>query len=109
MHHLVQDASQMWLEDHSKSPQVLGHLVHSLAGLFPTGDFENCAVCRVLSPRTRGSLEYKPKTRVTQLESASLIHKCAWLMREQGSHTGALAMASASVNSRLEQLGEDSE
>ena len=50
MHRLVQDATQVWLEDHRRLDEVCERFVQCLDTSFPIGWFENWSVCRTFFP-----------------------------------------------------------
>ena len=107
MHRLVQDATQVWLQDCGRLNKVLDQFVHCLYVSFPTGDFENWLVCRTLFPHVQGVADLKPANEIAQFEWASVMHDGAWYANEQGQYTNALAMATSSMTTRWEQLGKE--
>ncbi|KAF2717430.1 TPR-like protein [Polychaeton citri CBS 116435] len=109
MHRLVQDATQIWLEDQGRFSEVLEQFVHRLCVSFPTGRFEDWRVCNTLFPHARCVADHKPTNRDALLEWATIMYKSAWYALEQGSLIDGLSMGICSMEVRLEQLGEENE
>ena len=107
MHRLVQDAAQVWLEDHGRLSHVRDRFVHRLYTSFPTSGFENWSACSKLFPHAKSAMEQKPVKESAVLEWASVMYKSAWYAMEQGRCTDALAMAIASMEVSIEHLGEE--
>ncbi|KAK3613261.1 hypothetical protein LTR22_028225, partial [Elasticomyces elasticus] len=109
MHRLVQDATQVWLENHRRRIEVLERFVHRLYRSFPTGEFENWSVCQLLFPHAKSAAAHQPASKRALTEWALVMYNCAWYTNEQGNSVDALAMATSSMTIRSEQLGEESE
>ncbi|RMY50198.1 hypothetical protein D0865_07044 [Hortaea werneckii] len=109
MHRLVQDATQLWLEDHRKLEEVREKVIHCLNAVLPDGSFEDWPQCRVLFPHARRLAEQRPQSESAVLEWAAILYKSASYARQQGDFDDALQMATLSMTTRLERLGGDSE
>ncbi|KAF2725921.1 hypothetical protein K431DRAFT_214502 [Polychaeton citri CBS 116435] len=105
MHRLVQDATQVWLEDQGRLGKFLGRSVHNLYRSFPRGSYENWSRCRILFPHIKCAAEQKPAHWAVLSEWASVMCDSAWYALQQGNFVDALAMAESSTEIRLEQLG----
>nr|POF13651.1 nephrocystin-3 [Quercus suber] len=106
MHRLVQDATQMWLDDHRRLDEFHSHFVHRLYRSLPAGTFENWPSCRELFPHAKCAGEQKPVGGKAQLEWASVMYNSAWYACEQGSFLDTLTMARSSLEVRMKQLGD---
>nr|POF18034.1 vegetative incompatibility protein het-e-1 [Quercus suber] len=109
MHRLVQDATQVWLDDHSRFNDVLDRFINHLYTSFPSGSFENWSLCRRLFPHATNAIECQPVGVDARIEWASVMYNAAWFAYEQGLYDSALTMARCSQTARSEQLGEDDE
>jgi len=107
MHRLVQDATQTWLCDNGNFEKSLHLFVHRLRTSFPTGDFDNWTVCDTLFPHARSAIEHAPVNQEVVLEWASVMYNSAWYAGEQGNFLDALKMATASMEVRAKELGEE--
>ena len=109
MHRLVQDATQVWLEERGRFDEVLIHFIHRLSVLFPTSRFENWTLCGALFPHATSAAEHKPASKNAQVEWALVMYNAAWYAIEQGDYDSALSMAVSSMIVRSEQLGDKDE
>jgi tetratricopeptide (TPR) repeat protein len=107
MHRLVQDATQAWLCENGNFEKPFHLFVHRLWTSFPTGDFNNWPVCETLFPHARSAVEHAPVNQEVLLEWASLMYNSAWYASEQGNFLDALKMATASMEVRAKELGEE--
>jgi hypothetical protein len=107
MHRLVQDAAQFWLCDNGSFAKTFDSFVHHLWASFPTGNFHNWLVCSTLFPHARSAVEYAPVSQEVLLEWASVMYNSAWYASEQGNFPDALKMATASMEVRAKELGEE--
>ncbi|KAF2718075.1 HET-domain-containing protein [Polychaeton citri CBS 116435] len=105
MHRLVQDATQAWLADRGRFDEVFSRFIHHLSKLFPSGEFENRPLCRMLFPHAMSAAEQKPASESTQIEWALLMYNLAWYTLQQGDYVNALTTAMNSMTARSEQLG----
>lgn len=106
MHRLVQDATQMWLEDNSAIGKAHGRFVHCLIHAVPGDEAEHCAVCRTLYPHAKSALQQKPCDENVLLEWATAMADFAWYAaRSQTENRDLLAMAIASMDVRSSMLG----
>jgi tetratricopeptide (TPR) repeat protein len=106
MHRLVQDATQVWLCDKGSFAKTFHLFVHRLWTSFPTGDFDNWPLCGTLFPHARSAAEHRPVQQKALLEWASMMYNSAWYASEQGNFSDALKMATASMDVRVDELGD---
>ncbi|EMC93782.1 hypothetical protein BAUCODRAFT_74513 [Baudoinia panamericana UAMH 10762] len=109
MHRLVQDATQIWLEDRKRLDKSLDDFVHRLDMSFPIGEFENWPTCQTLLPHAKCAIEQRPASGGMLLEWARVMFNSAWYAGELGKYSDALGMATSSMEVRSEQLGEEDE
>jgi len=107
MHRLVQDATQAWLCDNGSFEKPFHLFVHRLWTSLPNGDFDNWPVCETLFPHARSAVEHAPVHQEVLLEWASVMYNSAWYASEQGNFSDALKMATASMEVRAKELGEE--
>ncbi|CAK1368378.1 unnamed protein product [Cercospora beticola] len=91
MHRLVQDATQVWLEELGRCEEAFGRFIDRLCEVFPDGDFENWALCRTLFPHATRAAERKPVGRDAQLQWSTLLYRSSSYASEQGDFAGHLA------------------
>ncbi|KAF2721185.1 TPR-like protein, partial [Polychaeton citri CBS 116435] len=109
MHRLVQDATQLWLQDQGRLVEFFEQFVHRLYVSFPIGRFENWAVCHTLFPHAKCVMDHKPTKKGALLEWATVMHNSAWYALEQGSFTDAHTIGRCSMEVTQQQLGEGDE
>jgi len=109
MHRLVQDATLVWLEGHGRLDEVRERFVHHLHTAFPTGQFADWPVCRILFPHAKSAAEQKPVNPSALIQWASVMYHSAWYALEQGDLNDALGMATAAITARSQQLGAEHE
>ncbi|GIZ49813.1 hypothetical protein CKM354_001283800 [Cercospora kikuchii] len=109
MHRLVQDATQVWLEELGRCEEAFDRFIDRLCEVFPTCHFENWALCRTLFPHAIRAAERKPVGRDAQLQWSTILYKSGRYASEQGDFAGALSMATQSMAVRSAQLGDKDE
>jgi hypothetical protein len=60
MHALVQLATRKWLEVHGQLGRWRQQFIRNLCKEFPTGDYENWAVCQALFPHAKSAMAQRP-------------------------------------------------
>lgn len=105
MHRLVQDATQMWLEDHFLSDKTQERFVYCLHLALPGYDVENWPVCRVLYTHVKEAFEQRPRDENVPLEWATVMDDFAWYANRQVNYYDTLAIASAAMNVHGKVLG----
>lgn len=109
MHRLVQDATQVWLEDRGRLDEVFSQLIHHLDLCFPNSSFETWSVCRKLFTHVRCVADRQPTIPVALPRWASVMYKSASYALAQGDYSNALLMVTTSMVIRSRHFGENSE
>nr|POF13749.1 vegetative incompatibility protein het-e-1 [Quercus suber] len=109
MHRLVQDATQVWLDDRGRLNDILNRFINHLYTSFPDGSFGNWALCRRLFPHAMHATMYRPVSPDARIQWASVMYNAAWFALEQGAYDSALTLAGYSQTARSEQLGQENE
>ncbi|KAK1074097.1 hypothetical protein LTR74_001344 [Friedmanniomyces endolithicus] len=106
MHRLVQLAAQLWLMKSVRYQAWADRSIRHLDAALPNGEFENWQECRILHPHANTALDLRLHGRDACLSLASVLHKAAWFMKEQGQHTVAEAMTRRVLETNERMLGE---
>lgn len=106
MHRLVQDATQVWLEERGRLERVRDRFVHRLYMTCPSRRFEDWSLWRLLIPHVMSAIDQRPAKGNAQIEWAWVMYKGVWFANEQGAYDSALTMAELSRRVLLEHLGE---
>nr|POF17809.1 vegetative incompatibility protein het-e-1 [Quercus suber] len=109
MHRLVQDATQVWLQDCGRLEEVRVLFVDRLHRSAPDGRFENWPQWRILFPHVVSALEQRPADSDAQLTWALVMYYGASYAQAQGAFDSALVMAKVSKTVFSERLGVDDE
>jgi hypothetical protein len=107
MHALVQLATHMWLAANGRLEQHRQQFVKILCASFPTGEYENWAICQTLFAHVKRCLERQPEGRPSLIQWATLLFNAAWYAWRKGSAIDAKKLAEKSVATRREELGKD--
>jgi hypothetical protein len=107
MHGLVQLATRKWLEVHNRLEQWKKRFVSNLCAAFPTGDYENWAVCQALFPHAKSAAAQRPEREDSLRDWASLLYKAAWYAWQIGNGVEAESMSLHSMRTRKKILGQD--
>ncbi|KAJ9610503.1 hypothetical protein H2200_005280 [Cladophialophora chaetospira] len=105
MHPLVQMCVRYWLEHENRIAKYVEKVIHALASKFPTGTFENQAVCQTLWPQAETALRYQS---TCDESGAALLHKIAWFEWTYGYFEQAENHIRKSYDVRRQLLGENS-
>ncbi|KAK0286965.1 hypothetical protein LTR35_004434 [Friedmanniomyces endolithicus] len=106
MHRLDQLAAQLWLMKSVRYQAWADRSIRHLDAALPNGEFENWQECRILHPHANTALDLRLHGRDACLSLASVLHKAAWFMKEQGQHTVAEAMTRRVLETNERMLGE---
>jgi tetratricopeptide (TPR) repeat protein len=107
MHALVQLATRMWLAANGRLEQHRQQFIRILCASFPTGEYENWAICQTLFAHAKTSVEQQPEGQSSLIEWATLLFNAAWYAWRKGSASDAKKLAEKSVAARREALGKD--
>ena len=109
LHRLVQDATQMWLEQNGQLERNYADFLHHLCETFPSAAYKNWQECRVLFPHAKATAERMPQItwREAVLDWASIMYNAAWYACEMGNSTDAEVMARKSMKVRQRELEEE--
>ncbi|KAH8722859.1 P-loop containing nucleoside triphosphate hydrolase protein [Phaeosphaeriaceae sp. PMI808] len=107
MHGLVQLATRKWLEVHDRLEQWKQRFVSNLCAAFPTGDYENWAVCQALFPHAKSAAAQRPEREDSLRDWASLLYKAAWYALKIGNGVEAELMSLHSMRTRKKILGQN--
>ncbi|KAF2688898.1 TPR-like protein [Lentithecium fluviatile CBS 122367] len=109
MHALVQLATRMWLAAHGKLTQWRQQFISNLCAKFPTGQYENWAVCQALFAHARSAVGQQPEDKSSLAEWATLLYRAAWYAENMGNITDAITLAVKSMKARKKVLGQEHE
>jgi hypothetical protein len=107
MHRLVQLATRRWLDSQGQAEHWKGVFARRLDDVFPSGAYENWAVCQKLLPHAIAAMNLKMKDRDALLHKASICYRGGWYVREQGLYSRSEEMSECSHKIRQEMLGTD--
>ena len=107
MHGLVQLATRKWLKVYNQLEQWKQRFVSNLCAAFPTGDYENWAVCQALFPHAKSAAAQRPEGEDSLRDWASLLYKAAWYAWRIGNGVEAELMSLYSMRIRKKILGQD--
>ena len=106
MHRLVQLATQRWLEAEGQLERWQQQFVMSLEAAFPTGDYEDWAICQTLFPHAKSALRLRFRESGAPLRWAAVMYRAAWYALSRGSARDAEEMARCSRKVRARDLGQ---
>jgi tetratricopeptide (TPR) repeat protein len=104
MHRLVQLATQKWLKFHERLERWGSQFVSNLDDAFPSGEYEEWAVCQPLLPHATMALEMESLSIEAKLRQANLLLKSGWYALQQGSFDTAEEMQSLAMRVRKKVL-----
>lgn len=105
MHPLVQMSVRYWLDSENRMNEFVDEVIKSLASNFPTGEYENRAICQMLRPHAEIALQYQASY---DSFGASLLHKLAWFELDSGYFEQAENHIRRSYDARRQIFGEQS-
>ncbi|KAF2259711.1 putative kinesin, partial [Lojkania enalia] len=109
MHALVQLAMRKWLRANGKLEQWKQQFIRSLCAAFPTGEYENWAVCQALFPHAKAAAAQRPEEQDSLRDWALILYRAAWYACEMGIGVEAETMSVQAMWARKKTLGEDHE
>ncbi|KAK3947546.1 kinesin light chain [Pseudoneurospora amorphoporcata] len=106
MHGLVQLSTRRWLEAFGQEETFRQQYIERMAASFPTGQFENWAMCRTLFAHARVASDYRPSENTVE-SWAILLHNGGWYAWSQGRYEDAQQMLDKARKVRKRRLGKD--
>ncbi|KAF2022747.1 putative kinesin [Setomelanomma holmii] len=107
MHALVQLATRRWLEANRQLERWKQQFVSNLYAKFPTGAYENWAVCKALFAHAKSALGHKPKADACVTDWATVLYRAAWYAEQIGNISDATTLALKSMKVRKKVLGQE--
>ena len=107
MHRLVQLAIRDWLRKNGDLERQREAALHMLARSYPTGNYENWAICQILEPHAQSVLWNDNLSDDAKRSRASVLRNRAWYNREQGNYIVAEEMAKQAMYDRFRILGAE--
>jgi hypothetical protein len=109
MHALVQLATRTWLAANDELEQWKQQFISNLGAAFPTGAYENWAVCGPLFAHAKAAVEQRPEGELPLTQWATLLYRAAWYAEQRGNAAEAKQLAVASLKTRQKVLGQEHE
>jgi hypothetical protein len=109
MHALVQLATRTWLAANGQLEQWKQQFISNLSAAFPTGVYQNWAMCGPLFAHAKAAAEQRPKDKQVLIDWATLLYRAAWYAEQRGNVTEAGQLAVASMKARRTVLGQEHE
>jgi tetratricopeptide (TPR) repeat protein len=107
MHALVQLATRTWLTTNGKLEQWKQQFIANLSAAFPTGAYENWAVCGPLFAHAKAAAEQQPEDAQVLVEWATLLYRAAWYAQQVGNLADASILAVKCMKVRKMVLGQE--
>ncbi|KAH7140533.1 hypothetical protein B0J13DRAFT_527257 [Dactylonectria estremocensis] len=109
MHGLVQLSTRRWLEASDLEETFKEKYITLLAEYFPSGEYENWELCKMLYSHTEAAVEHRPKKGSVKEKWAGLLYNGAWYASEQGLYIIAERMLLKGRKAFEKQLGSGDE
>ncbi|RAR04073.1 TPR-like protein [Stemphylium lycopersici] len=109
MHALVQLATRKWLEASCTLERWKQQFVSNLCGAFPTGEYENWAVCQALYAHAKAAVGQQPNDESSIAEWATVLYRAAWFAERIGNISDAEMLATKAMRARKKVLGQEHE
>jgi hypothetical protein len=109
MHSLVQLATRRWLTANSKLERWKEQFISNLCAEFPTGQYENWAVCQALFAHAKAAVGQRPDDELSLAKWATLLYRAAWFAETAGYITDAEMLAIKAMKVRKKILGQEHE
>jgi tetratricopeptide (TPR) repeat protein len=106
MHGLVQLSTRRWLEVFGQQETFKQRFIERMAASFPTGEYENWAVCRSLFAHVQVALSYRPSENTAETW-AKLLYRGGWYALSQGRYDVAQQMAGKARKVYEKKLGKE--
>ncbi|KAJ4367082.1 hypothetical protein N0V83_007612 [Neocucurbitaria cava] len=108
MHSLVQLAMRRWLESHHQLDRWREQSIVNLSAKFPTGNFENWAICQALFPHAKAAFAQEvPQSTDARKDWATLLYNAAWYAKSRANLDEAEVMSLTSMRVRMELFSEE--
>lgn len=108
MHLLVQDATQVWLEDQGKRNNAHNRFIRQLDRCCPAMfDFEDWPLWRDIFPHAKHVLKQRPSEPIALLKWSRVMHDTSVFAAESLDHSSQLELAEASMKVLQEQHGQE--
>ncbi|KAI4205835.1 MAG: hypothetical protein LQ350_000020 [Teloschistes chrysophthalmus] len=105
MHALVQLAMRKWPEANEQLEPWKQQYIKSLSAAFPSGAYENWAICKGLFPHAKSAIAQRPKAEGSMREWVSLMYNAALYAWEIGSTGEALQLSRTALEDAEKILG----
>ncbi|KAF2464492.1 TPR-like protein [Lindgomyces ingoldianus] len=109
MHGLVQLATRKWLEAHGQREKWKRQFLVNLSSKFPTGKYENWAICQVLFPHAKSAVTQKPEGQESLKMWATILYRAAWYAEQVGNGVDAEEMSITAMRARKKVFGREHE
>ncbi|KAF9730175.1 hypothetical protein PMIN04_012728 [Paraphaeosphaeria minitans] len=109
MHALVQLATRAWLTANGELERWKRQFICNLSAAFPTGAYENWAVCGPLFAHAKAAAEQRPEGELALTQWATLLYRAAWYAEQGGNAAEAEQLAVASLKTRRTVLRREHE
>ncbi|KAK4232927.1 kinesin light chain, partial [Achaetomium macrosporum] len=106
MHGLVQLSTRRWLEVFGQQETFKLRFIERMAASFPTGEYENWALCRSLFAHVQVALSYRPSENTAETW-ATLLHNGGWYAWSQGRYDVAQQITGKARKVREKKLGKE--
>ena len=100
MHGLVQLATRKWLEANGELEKWKDEYIRILYAEYPTAEYENWAICRMLFPHAQSAAAQRPLERKALLEWAANVYRAGWYARKKGNRAAAEKLSVKSAETR---------
>src|SRR5579871_1654876 len=107
MHRLVQLATRKWLEAHGQLERWKQQFIRKLCEEFPTGEYENWAVCQAIFPHAKSAALQQPKEQDMLRDWATILYKAAWYAWEMGNGVEVEEMSVQVMKARKKIFGRE--
>ncbi|VBB77139.1 Putative protein of unknown function [Podospora comata] len=105
MHGLIQLSMRRWLEVFGEQEAFKQQYIDRLAASFPTGNYENWAICQSLFAHVQMALGYRPSENREE-RWATVLYNGSWYAWSQGRYDVAQQMVDEARRAREKRLGK---
>ncbi|OAL55283.1 TPR-like protein [Pyrenochaeta sp. DS3sAY3a] len=109
MHALVQLAARTWLAANGELERWKQQFVRNLSAAFPTGEYQNWAVCQTLYAHAKAAVEQQPKDESSLARWAKMLYCAAWYAESIGNIADTEMLAIKAMKALKKVLGEEHE
>ncbi|KAF2187603.1 putative kinesin, partial [Zopfia rhizophila CBS 207.26] len=107
MHRLVQLSMRTWLKAEKELGKWMKESIRTLIAVFPSGDYETWANCRLLFPHAREAISYVTGSEDDLLNQAKIAFRTGWYLYLRGEYEAAKGVFCMSVEAREKVLGPE--